>query len=401
MLVAWLIKTSLMVHPTALGKLEARGRVVSAFWLLSMVLLAAGTWVASIKHFVAKDNLHSWAAFIFAAAIISCFCWLPKYQERARELMQILAISEFTFFLIVFIGAEIVRMLDGSYGVGYFINSRFSGLAENPNQAALHLLSLPFFILSYGHAEMFKHRRWLQRIIFATVCWLGLSTKSDALVVSWIVASTVGIAIYLIRRGMLATRGVAICGILFICIVVIWNRVAILTETMNIVSSAVPDWSARHLSREPENRDFENRIERYLESSGEKQKISLRLALWKNGLGAIAASPWVGLGPGAHSGPSSPFNGYEAHNSLIDWGTNSGLLGITLFSSLVLWLAFTAWREENYAGFTGIVALLLFSQFHYVFRQPVFWFCLVILSTRNERVIADQELAELPVLSKA
>ena len=401
MLVAWLIKTSLMVHPTALGKLEARGRVVSAFWLLSMVLLAAGTWVASIKHLVAKDSLHSWAAFIFAAAIVSCFCCLPKYQERAQELMQVLVIGEFTLFLMVFIGAEIVRMLNGSYGVGYFINTRFSGLAENPNQAALHLLSLPFFILSYSNAALFKHRRWLYRVIFAAVCWIGLSTKSDALVVSWIVASCIGGSIYLTKRRMLAGRGLALYGICFISIVAIWNRVAILNESVNIVSSAVPEWSARHLSRELAHRGLENRIDRYLESSGEKQKIALRWALWKNGLGAIAVSPWVGLGPGAYSGPESPFDGYEAHNSLIDWGTNSGFLGIAFFSGLVFWLAYTAWQDENFAGFTGIVSLLLFAQFHYVFRQPVFWFWLVLLSTRNERTNADGEVEGLPILSKA
>ena len=70
----------------------------------------------------------------------------------------------------------------------------------------------------------------------------------------------------------------------------------------------------------------------------------IRFTVWLNGLRALAESPLVGWGPGAFSGLHEPFEGFEAHNTLIDWAASTGALGLALHAALWVWCASRALR---------------------------------------------------------
>jgi hypothetical protein len=110
------------------------------------------------------------------------------------------------------------------------------------------------------------------------------------------------------------------------------------------------------------------------------KKDSVRMALWKHGLGAISKSPIVGFGPGHFSGLDSSFQNDEAHNTLIDWGTDTGIVGV---AALIAWLAVIirqSWRIGSGVALAGILAAIAFSQFHFVLRQPIFLIGLLVLA---------------------
>ena len=109
------------------------------------------------------------------------------------------------------------------------------------------------------------------------------------------------------------------------------------------------------------------------------QRLYIRYALWKNGWEAIKVSPIFGLGTGAFSGVDDPFRGMEAHNTFIDFGTNTGLLGLMIYLLLILWTAWLAWRRNEYVLFAGIITITLYSTFHFVLRHPLYWFYLILV----------------------
>ena len=119
--------------------------------------------------------------------------------------------------------------------------------------------------------------------------------------------------------------------------------------------------------------------------AGEREQGSVRITLWKNGFFAGLSSPLFGLGPGAFSGLSGPFGRFEAHNSMIDWFASAGLVGIVSFG----WLIYRCWPNSRLVLSSNsanapllssalIAGLLVFSAFHFTFRQPLYWFYIVV-----------------------
>lgn len=105
-----------------------------------------------------------------------------------------------------------------------------------------------------------------------------------------------------------------------------------------------------------------------------------RLRLWKNGLVAFSHSPVFGLGPGSHSGEVAPFLGMECHNTFIDWATTTGLTGLISYVALLGWIGWITWQKGFPILFAGVIASVGFVNFHYVARQPIYWFCLLTIA---------------------
>jgi O-antigen ligase len=112
----------------------------------------------------------------------------------------------------------------------------------------------------------------------------------------------------------------------------------------------------------------------------------VRLDLWVHGVEAWAHSPLVGLGPGAFSGIDRPFQGSEAHNTIIDWGASTGLLGVAAWLALAGATAFATIRARSLPLAGACIAFFVFAQFHYVMRHPILWFVqLALLALVLER----------------
>lgn len=103
-----------------------------------------------------------------------------------------------------------------------------------------------------------------------------------------------------------------------------------------------------------------------------------RELLWRNGLAAWRASPWFGNGPGAWSGIGGPYQGIEAHNSIIDWMSIAGIFGLLPIFVIARSLMKTRKRFKLFR-LVGIITLLVFTLFHFTFRIPVFWLAVAML----------------------
>jgi O-antigen ligase len=112
----------------------------------------------------------------------------------------------------------------------------------------------------------------------------------------------------------------------------------------------------------------------------ERNQGAERLALWWRGaetmFGSLSAFLF-GLGPGSWSGYERLG---EAHNTYIDWGTNTGVAGLAAFLFLLIWLTHRTIKVEATPLFALMVALGVFPLMHYTLRHPVYWFMLVIVA---------------------
>ena len=124
---------------------------------------------------------------------------------------------------------------------------------------------------------------------------------------------------------------------------------------------------------------------------GEGGEGAVRVDLWHNAVIAIGSSFLLGLGPGAFSGIEGPFLGTEAHNTILDWGMSSGVVGMFIFIALLLWVSWKAVVRGNILLVTAMVAIFVFSLFHYVLRNPVFWFYLVAIATMDANLLKSHK----------
>ncbi len=136
----------------------------------------------------------------------------------------------------------------------------------------------------------------------------------------------------------------------------------------------------------------------------ERGQGAVRFVLWMHGIQAIVESPFFGFGPGAHSGLLAPFQGKETHNSVLDWGTSTGLIGIGVLTCFLLALFRKVWRARNAALIGGFLAMVAFMQFHYAMRHPIFWFHLLLivglglgLAAERREALAWQPGAHVPL----
>jgi hypothetical protein len=118
----------------------------------------------------------------------------------------------------------------------------------------------------------------------------------------------------------------------------------------------------------------------------EKVQIRTRAGLWRSGLEVVGRSPLVGFGPGRHAGIGVPFQGEEAHQSFVDLATMGGIPAALLLA-WILWSAASPRRRmgpEGYAACIVIAAITMFACFHFMVRQPVFWFYIVLASALSQ-----------------
>ena len=110
------------------------------------------------------------------------------------------------------------------------------------------------------------------------------------------------------------------------------------------------------------------------QTNADRSQVNIRLCLWRNALAAIQYAPLTGMGPGPHAGFIKPFDGEEAHNTLLDWGTQVGLVGAAALVGYLAWLLWQVMRRRYYELGAMLLALYCFAMFHLVLRQPLFWF---------------------------
>ena len=358
LLVGWCVLS--LVHSGDLERGQpVRGGIVSllcTFWASAFALLSIGAVHGMlVGHIELSAALHDAFAFVFCAGVAIQMARSFNARDAVLRAARYLPVVAAALLALLLVLALVVRQI-GPVKFWYG-GIRFSGWAENPNQLALLLVALPFLALQVRADSSSNRTRAFYASIAGVIAVIGIVTLSDALIVSWLLgAALVGSGAWFhavfgrsARRSTILVYGI-LCPIMLL---------AILIPFVGGLEGAALDALSGIYS--------------------EGGQGSVRLTIWGNGVEAILQSPFYGLGPGPHSGLHSPNEGFEAHNTLVDWSASAGLLGLLAYIALLVVVAVAAVRGRKPFLLVSIVALCCFSLFHYVLRQPLFWGYLVVV----------------------
>lgn len=340
-------------------------RPILWFWVGAVVLLLTG-WLSKVLLQLPQNGavLYDALAFTFSAVAIIVFVLQRELAARVR-----LAAAGMMVALVLPLALLLAAGLAGMGSMGplnAWYGPRFTGWSTNPNQTAFALLPMPLiglFMLSQSRTR--RQKLWWGALVVISGI-TGIATLSDSLILAWGVCILALLALSFYRAASLRTGGVLRQGLV---------RVVIPAMVFALAGAAAPGVVAKSVEAATQLSDSD--------------QGSYRFITWMNGVQAIERSPVVGLGPGSHSGHLGPFEGFEAHNTFIDWGTNTGALGTVLYVSLLFWAGGRAFRAGSHLRLLILFSLVLFSTFHYVLRQPSFWFYLLVvafaLGARDDR----------------
>lgn len=390
-------------------------RAFTLFWGFTVLLIPLGIWSGyRLGVLRAGSFTHDLLAYGLALSVSLAVAALPGHHAALRAHLRAFTMLAAAAGALLWLSAQyrdVMAGLDYWYG-GHGV--RFRGWSANPNQMSLLLAPLPFLILQAfvdgrgsgsADAGAASHvRGWTVseppggRLVEASSLWrmagvagllalvfaAGVQTNSNALHIAWMVTLPLQGLLYLVP--LLTGRGRARAGLLLLLVgmVLSWLMLALVTRSHVAWSQAVEPSTAQMavIASIPSQKTFLAVSLPAGQSVGEDTNV--RFLLVQYGLQAVASSPLVGLGPGAHSGMRSPFEGSEVHNSLIDWGTNFGLAGALAMVGLVGWVAYRLYRAGHYGLLLGLLALCLFSMGHHVLRHPLTWAYLVLASKLAE-----------------
>ena len=368
LLLAWLgfQFVRLLLEPAVFVPREARP--VLLFWALAVPLLLAG-WLSRLLLGLPGNSstYYDAAALVLSAVSIVAFVLQPHLPERVRTAaaaMLVTAVLPLGLLLaaaVAGVGAGPLKIWAGGFLV------RFMGWSTNPNQTALLMLPMPLiglFLRSQARTRL--HRLWWGGMAAAAAV-IGVLTLSDSVIVAWALCAGAFLVLATARVVTTRTGGVlrqAALRVILPFVLVVGGGAVVVPLVARVLSAAAA-------------------------LSGSSQGEA-RFVIWGNGVRAISHSPLVGVGPGSHSGFFGPFEGFEVHNTYIDWATNTGVLGITLYLALLVWAGVRALRAGSHTRLMILLCMGVFSTFHYVLRQPSFWFYVLVVAFAATPAVASR-----------
>ncbi|WP_454477932.1 O-antigen ligase family protein [Castellaniella ginsengisoli] len=342
----------------------------AVFFLMLMVGCWQGNHSGMNPYTESVRDMLAYALCFLVSAGVVVNCDGPDDVARTLRCLTWAGLSVSAIIWIWAVGFGALGGFNLWYG-GY--GARFTGLAVNPNQNALLLVSMPFllcFLFRTSVAGIWERRAGI--CLGAIGLAAGWGTGSAALRFIWValipVAILAGVGFQHCRRSLRVMRDY------------IWTLglgiMLILLSSESVLSRAY-DFFSKSTGDVFPGMGVMN-IDRMMLTDG--AGWTDRLTLWKNAWLVIQGSPVFGYGPGPLSGMSGPFGGSEAHNSLLDWMMATGFVGgvaLTALVSVVLWRSV---RRGNLDLFFALLALLIFSMAHHVLRHPWVWAMLTLLA---------------------
>lgn len=368
-LVVWLGLASLHVltsskicNPTALLWLLA-------FWAFFIFIQSFGAFLALLRPEIIDPELvaHDIFAYLLVAAVT---CLVAATMRPEGTLRQSL------WFLIGFWIIAMAAQL--ALGWGYFTISsvnpwywdRFRGWSENPNQLAIYCAVLTPLSLHMALTAKRFGRLAAGLSCIATFV-VGRLTKSDTFLISMSLSIPLFTALRLRswltstehRRSLrFAAAAIAMIAIVPLSLSLLPYGVATANDVEGLAASMMKDRGGE----------------------ATKATANLRLSLWQDALHAGLESGSLGLGPGPHlekptgitdKGVPLPV---EAHSTLLDVFTQSGLLGVVAVFSLLAGTLALLLRARLDALAVLIFALAIFSISHFILRHPTVWFAVTL-----------------------
>lgn len=295
------------------------------------------------------DMFHDLFAFVFVGFMVF------RVFDRAKLYEHLIGIlAKFFWFEaimnIVYIGMYYL-------GQGFYMEERFEGLSQDPNQLGEVLFMVPWLGLYFLKKTIEEKPRFA--IVHSIVCvfciatsvYIGFLTESDTFIVTLYIAAAAFFIFELIN--LLTGQSKSVLPLLFVTVtlfVLMMNYDAIISGVNHYVDRATQD----------------------------ADQLDTRQAVWRHGLEAFFRSPIVGNGPGVHSGRWGPFGGAESHNTYIYILMDYGIIGLYVLMKM-LWVSFKKlWFAHSAAMLAGFVGFLVFNFFHSFQRMPLFWFLIYI-----------------------
>jgi hypothetical protein len=375
-LVLWLGLASLRV--LASGRISNPDAVlrIGAFWACFAFALSVGTCLALFLHELDPSTmLHDASAYVLMAA----FTFLMAATIRAGS-----SLSQTQWLLIAFWNIALITQLAMGWGlfslpsVSPWYWDRFRGWAENPNQVALYCAV--FAPLSLNLA-LSSNR--LGRVAASFSCLLSLIvgrlTKSDTFLIAMVAASAFFLVLRL--RTWLITpqhrHSMRFVVALFVAIVTVPLSLSLTPYAIAIAN------------------DMESLAVSLAKDRGGDATVrsaNLRVQLWNDAIERGLETGSLGLGPGPHLERPNVTNRqalptpFEAHSTVLDVFTQSGLLGLIAFCGLLAGAVVLVLRQHLDALAAMIAAIAIFSVSHFILRHPIVWFalafCLIIGTAR-------------------
>jgi len=358
LLVLWIALCSLKcIYSRKVEKSTALS-VMAKFWLCTFLLLGAGWWLASDLGHSSAYALHNLFAYLFVSLICLTLLYSSNSSEQIEKLvLYIFIISGAAYLLMliyVFWYSELFVGIDLYFGQ----KGRLAGLSINPNQLSLYVVFAPFVCLAW-FLRTNNVAKVVAALLFVVFLITGYKSGSDALALSWAFAFALlvlkpSVAFIHKHRNRYCT-----------CVLLIGVILITLFSGPAILNGAVGVFEKMYASNNNQG--------------------AMRMLLLENGANAIKESPYVGLGPGCFSGFDTPFSNKEVHNTPVDWATQTGVIGLLFLTGVVLCAARRVWRSGRYELVAGFIALIIFAQFHFVVRQPLFWVIIIFMMTLKRK----------------
>ncbi|MFC5602536.1 O-antigen ligase family protein [Sporosarcina koreensis] len=321
--------------------------LLTTFILLAFISNLFGAFKGTIEIIDFRDTI----AFLLPIVLIILVVHLPDYQEILTKAALFFYIFSQIYIYCCLLYILIIRnflYIDFLY----YYSTRFSGLSLNPNQLAMLTLTLPIisiYLMSRG-----KIPKYLGTLNIVAVVWVGLKIESDALILTWILSLLIYSYVLFFKTIKIKKNLKVIVNIFVLSFLISLLKIAL--DIFKSVSNLFDEASSQS---------------------------SIRYVLWENGIKAFFTSPLIGNGTKSQSGLFAPFEGDEAHNTLIDLVSMLGLFGLVVILLLFLWAILSS--RKNLYYLILLLQVFIFSNFHNVLRQPIIWFVLFFLLLNNPK----------------
>ncbi|KST63637.1 O-antigen ligase family protein [Mastigocoleus testarum] len=374
MLVSWILFVLLNISITKRHFITPITKAFFLFWMTIFIALGFGFWIALSIDFASPEFLHDLLAYVFSFILgIALTTSIYSKEDVERTVILLISFSAFTLLSILLVPAIFPFFSPWQYGV------RFKGWAENANQLGLLLSGFPFFALYF----LIKSNNHQQRIFYTSIIIsifiVGIETDSDSLFLGWfmgiLLIASWGIYKFLLnfissKKDISIVRFAKKQALILLVIIVLLLIAFLLYEKVSGVIG---------------------------ELYNKNSQGSLRVTLWTNGIIAMLHSPLFGLGPGPHSGETLDSLGtIESHNTFVELASASGIIGLIALIALLVWITSKAWRSGSIVMNAAFISLMGHSLFHYVLRQPIFWFDLFAIATLSSVTDSSKDSIKLP-----
>ncbi len=317
---------------------------VKYFIIFIFILISAYIYNILVNNHKTDTNLiHDILAYGFIFYLILLFKILNNYMKINFKFIM----SKMILYLVIFYGFLLIFTLlygDAS-GITYKYTgmSRYTGLSKNPNQLALLFTIIPFILMAfYKDNNIYFEKEYIFGLVLLSIV-IGYMSHGRALLVAWMISFAL-IMFYHIYIKSFKNFKIIFFSIFLITFIGIFF--------------------------------YLNEIILILFSKG-MGGLTHRIELWTNAIELIKTSPFIGFGPGAHVSSIVNVNTYwEVHNTFLDLTVQTGIIGLSCYLFLLYKIGKNLYNHGNIYLMSAFIALIIFSTFHFILRQPIFWFYL-------------------------